>query len=72
MAEGREVGDEVGAAKEGVSDWGNFLEAEDEDVWSDCGIREGGEEVVGEDGGVDRFAAAVEGYNVRIEGGHCI
>ena len=32
VAEGREVGDQVGAAEEGVGDWGDLLEAEDEDI----------------------------------------
>lgn len=67
MAEGREVGDEVGATEEGVGDWGDLLEAEDEDVGGG-GVGEGGEEVGGEDGGVDGFAATVEGYDVGING----
>ena len=70
MAEGGEVGDEVGAAEEGVGDWGDFLEAEDKDVRR-RGRGEGGEEVGGEDGWVNGFAATIEGYDVRIEGGHC-
>lgn len=69
MAEAGEVGDEVGAAEEGVGDWGEFLEAEDEDVGRG-GAGEGGEEVGGEDGGVDGFAATVECYDVGIQGGH--
>ena len=70
VAEGREVWDEVGAAEEGVGDWGDLLEAEDEDIgWG--GVGEGGEEVGGEDGGVNGCSATVEGYDVGIEGGHC-
>lgn len=69
MAELREVGDEIGATEEGVGDWGYFLEAEDEDVGG-SGVGEGGEEVGGEDGRVDGFAATVEGHDVRIEIGH--
>lgn len=69
MAEGREVGHEEGAAEEGVSDWGDFLEAEDEDIGG-RGVGEGGEEVGGEDGGIDEFAATVKGYGVDFEGGH--
>lgn len=69
MAEAGEVGDEVGAAKEGVGNWGEFLEAEDENVGRG-GAGEGGEEVGGEDGGVDGFAATVECYDVGIQGGH--
>ena len=70
MAEGREVGDEVGAAEEGVGDRGDFLKTEDKDVRRRAG-GEGGEEVGGEDGWVDGFAAAIEGYDVGIESGHC-
>lgn len=70
MAEAGEVGDEVGAAEEGVGDWGEFLEAEDEDVGRG-GTGEGGEEVGGEDGGVNGFAATVECYDVGVQGGHC-
>ena len=69
MAEGGEVGDEVGPSEEGVGDRGDFLEAEDEDVGSGGG-GEGGEEAGGEDGGVDGFAATVEGYDVGFEDGH--
>ena len=65
MAEGREVRDEVGAAEEGVGDWGDLLEAENEDVG--CGgVGEGGEEVGGEDGRVDGLAGAIESYNVGV------
>ena len=70
MAEGREVGDEVGAAEEGVGDWSDFLKTEDEDVWRRGG-GEGGEEVGGENGWVNEFAAAIEGYDIGIESGHC-
>ncbi len=69
MAEGREVRDEVRATEEGVGDWGDFLKAENEDIGGGA-IGEGGEEVGGEDGGVDGLAPTVEGYDVRIEGGH--
>ena len=59
MAEAGEVGDEVGAAKEGVGYWGELLEAEDEDIrWG--GVGEGGEDVGGEGGGVDGLAATIE------------
>ena len=65
MAEVGEVGDEVGAAEEGVGDWGELLEAEDEDVgWG--GVGECGEEVSGEGGGVDRLAATIESYDVGV------
>ena len=70
MAEGGEIGNEVGAAEEGVGDWGDFLEAEDEDVGRG-GTGDGGEEVGGEDRRVDEFAATVESYDVGIQGGHC-
>ena len=70
MAETREVGDEIGAAEERIRDWGYLLKAEDEDIGGG-GVGEGGEEVVGEDGGVDKFAATVEGYDVRVQGRHC-
>ena len=72
MAEGREVGDKVGAAEEGVSDWGDFLEAEDEDIRrGGCRVSKGREEAGREDGGVDGFAATIERYDIRFEGGHC-
>ena len=69
MAEGGEVGEEVGAAEEGMGDWGELLEAEDEDIGGGGG-GEGGEEVGGEDGGINWLAATVEGYDVGIECGH--
>ena len=65
IAEAREVGDEVGAAEEGVGNWGELLEAEDEDVGRG-GVGEGGEEVGGEGGRVDGLAATVECYDVWI------
>ena len=65
MAEGREVRDKVGTAEERVGDWGDLLEAEDENVG--CGgVGEGGEEVDGEDGRVDGLAGTIECYNVGI------
>ena len=63
MAEGREVGDKVGTTEEGVGDWGDLFEAEDEDVG--CGgVGEGGEKVDGEDGRFNGLAGAIESYNV--------
>ncbi len=70
MSEGREVMDEVGATKESVGDWGELLETEDEDIWGCLGLGEGIEEVGREDWGIDGLTAAVEGYNIGIEGGH--
>ena len=69
MTEAGEVGDEVGAAEEGVGDGGELLEAEDEDVgWG--GVGEGGEEVGGEDGGVDGLPATIECNDVGVQSGH--
>ena len=70
MAEGGEVGNEVGAAEEGVGDWGDCLEAEAVDGGRG-GTGDGGEEGGGEDRGVDEFAAAIKSYDVGIQGGHC-
>jgi len=66
MPEGGEIVDEVGAAEEGVGDWGDLLKAEDEDVGRCLWFGQGGEEMGCEDGGTDGLAAAVEGYDIGI------
>ena len=65
--DGREVGGEVGAAKEGVGYWCNFLQGEDEYVWRAVwgfgrAHRKGGAAKFWTEG--DLLAPAVEGYDV--------
>lgn len=62
--------DEVGATKKRVGDRSELLKTEDEDIWGCLELGEGIEEVGCEGWGADGLTAAVEGYNIGIEGGH--